>query len=762
MNLDWKRRLVCVICYTGVFVSLLYAGYLVWIIVNVPFAGIDVTVEGKSVVIDSVEPYSWITAHIVDKRDKLLLIDGMPAMKKASVIKSGYVDHASKITIIRGEKRYEYTTGHGFSFFGAFISFFVPIILYLICFLMACFLFKFINKNKSIPVLILFLATFAPILLNISAYQRLSNWTGYYITFSMCISLNLFIHFLINYFESMFQNFIAKLLLIVLYICAVFVFMGRIYFQYPLELVFTLFAFIIAIYLIVKLYIKTRKKDVARIIQVLLSGVFLSLFPFVFLYALPNLFFNQSIVIAQWTTPFLALLPITLFYLVITTSLVDISFIIGRLSYYSVISLVLTIISLSGYFILNRSNTPIVNYFGPGLLLFVLTFIILYVKEYIDFRLREWLFPRRKDYQMSLNRFLKRMKPGYKLSDLASITKNEIERILPVEKANLVRIKSHQNEMDLMNDLGTDPSEYSKLPLFDPQGKIQINSVGFSFVLSNNHRECIALVGKWKQPRRQLNVDEKIWFETLINYTQISIENLYKADELIGLIDESEKVQDGLPQTVKKALIKVSERERAQLSQDLHDTVVQDQLALARDIDAEQMHWPNSEFATILNQIRGRILNNVDTLRQVIRDLHPRFIFLMPFNDALNQLFQMIEQRASFSLHVYMDNDFRVFSPDLQTNVYRVIQELLNNAIKHSQAENVTFTVSREVNYLLIMYDDDGVGMDTQQIDPSFSTMGLSGVIERVKSVDGKIIFGSMKDDAEKKGLHVEVEWPID
>jgi two-component system sensor histidine kinase ComP len=221
-------------------------------------------------------------------------------------------------------------------------------------------------------------------------------------------------------------------------------------------------------------------------------------------------------------------------------------------------------------------------------------------------------------------------------------------------------------------------------------------------------------------------------------------------------------VQDGLPQTVKKALIKVSERERAQLSQDLHDTIVQDQLALARDIDVEQIRWSKSEFAAILGRIRSRILDNVDTLRQVIRDLHPRFIHLMPLTDALNQLFQRIRQRAYFSLHVSMDENLGLFNPDLQTNMYRVIQELLNNAIKHAQAENVTVTISREDDYILLLYDDDGVGMDTQQIGSSFSTMGLSGVIGRVKIVGGKLIIDSLKDDTEKKGLHIEIEWPTD
>ncbi|MFT8709988.1 MAG: hypothetical protein ABF820_11235 [Sporolactobacillus sp.] len=474
MNFEWKCSFVRIICYTGVLVSLFYAGYLVWIIVNVPFAGIDVTAKGNSVIINSVEPYSWLADQAIHRGDRLLLIDGMPAIEKKSVIKHGYVDHAKRIMITRSEKLYEYTIDHGNNFFENFISLFVPIILYLTCFIMACFLLKFTNRSKSIPIIILFLAILAPTLLNTSAYQRLSNWIGHFIGFSMCFSLVLFIHFLIDYFKSTLQSLIAKLLLTMLYISAIFVFVVRFYVHYPLELVFTLFTFILALYLIVKLYIKTRKTDGSRIVQVLLSGVFLSLFPFVFLFALPELIFNQSIMLAQWTTPFLVFLPITLFYLVIATSLIDVSFIIGRLSYYSVISLLSTTVSLLGYFmIMNRADSSILVYFRLGLFIFVLTLVIQYLKEYVDFRLRGWLFPKRKDYQMSLNRFLRRIKPGYKLSDLAFIMKREVERVLPVEKADLVRIESDQNKTFLINHSEIDMTEYGALPLFIPQGKIQ-------------------------------------------------------------------------------------------------------------------------------------------------------------------------------------------------------------------------------------------------------------------------------------------------
>jgi two-component system sensor histidine kinase ComP len=746
------------------FLSFAYACYLLWVIFTVPYIGLFVTASGHSVVVDDIGRYSWADTKPINEGDQLLLVDGKPAIENTSLRRTGYVKSAGTITILRGQHVITYRVNDYLTFSNALFSFIVPFLFAIVCLIMGVFLIRLSTHDESLTVLILFLATIGPVFLTISAHQRLYDyWSRIGITLTMCFSLVFLIHFLYVFFKDALDCMRFKFLLMALYIGAGIAVALRIFhIHYPVELVFTLLAFSVLLYLLIEIYRKTHATTKSRIVQILFSGLFLALFPFVAFYTLPALIDFQPIMNWEWTTPFFLLLPITLFYLVVTTSLIDVSFIFGRLSYYSVISLVLTTISLLGYFIMNRDDGSILAYFRLGLIIFALTLIILYVKEYVDFRLRGWLFPKRKDYQMSLNHFLRRMKPGYKLSDLAFIMKREVERVLPVEKADLVQIESDQNKTIRIDNSDTDMTEYSELPSFTLQGKIQDNSFGFTFVLANNHKECIALVGKWKKPRRQLNIDEKVWLETFLNYAQISIENLYKADELVGLISGSEKEQDGLPQTVKKALIKVSERERAQLAQDLHDTIVQDQLALARDIDAGQVHWSDSEFAAILGRIRGRILDNVDTLRHVIRDLHPRFIHLMPLTDVLNQLFQRIRQRAYFSLHVSMDEHLDLFNPDLQTNMYRVIQELLNNAIKHAEAKNVTVTLLREDDYILLLYDDDGVGMDTQQIGSSFSTMGLSGVIGRVKSVGGKLIIDSLKDDAEKKGLHIEIKWPTD
>ena len=71
--------------------------------------------------------------------------------------------------------------------------------------------------------------------------------------------------------------------------------------------------------------------------------------------------------------------------------------------------------------------------------------------------------------------------------------------------------------------------------------------------------------------------------------------------------------------------------------------------------------------------------------------------------------------------------------------LYRVVQELLNNAMKHSEATHVNLSLTQQNQILTIDYQDNGVGMEIAQLKDSFETIGLSGIKERIKSIGGTV-----------------------
>jgi len=88
--------------------------------------------------------------------------------------------------------------------------------------------------------------------------------------------------------------------------------------------------------------------------------------------------------------------------------------------------------------------------------------------------------------------------------------------------------------------------------------------------------------------------------------------------------------------------------------------------------------------------------------------------------------------------------------------VYRIVQELLNNASKHSGAAKVTMAISETETHICFSYSDDGVGMDLASLEGSFQHMGIAGIENRVLSLEGNVQFHS----APGQGFHVTIQFP--
>lgn len=89
--------------------------------------------------------------------------------------------------------------------------------------------------------------------------------------------------------------------------------------------------------------------------------------------------------------------------------------------------------------------------------------------------------------------------------------------------------------------------------------------------------------------------------------------------------------------------------------------------------------------------------------------------------------------------------------------VYRIVQELLNNATKHSKATKIDINLENTNTMLLLNYRDNGVGMNIDYLRSTFRHMGLSGIKERVLSLEGEIHIKS----ASGEGFEVSILIPI-
>lgn len=440
-----------------------------------------------------------------------------------------------------------------------------------------------------------------------------------------------------------------------------------------------------------------------------------------------------------WMLPLALLLSVTVYGFAARDGVIDLPYLCFRLLYYGLIgafSTVLVAMGLLGMAGFSGSVDDRQDLIRLVAMVMVAVTAMLFVKSHFDYYLRKRLFLKRRDFQTSLNRFLQWMKASDDPLNSGEILKKETEACLPVEEVSLM----------------TKPRE--RLAGRRP-GLLKTNSVGFSVLLSLRKEKGAVLTGKWKQPRRRLNPDERVWFANLIGYAQILAENLFNTKDLLAELRQSEG-RAAIPITIKRTMLRLSERERWRLSRNLHDQTMQDQLAIAREIDIWQAKEKNPEVRRVLTTIRERILDSVYVLRQVIHDIHPEFLYKTGLKKSLNELIEKVNLRADFLLDVTIDDTLVIPQKDLEMVVYRVVQELLNNAVKHAKARHVHLVLRQQSSDYVLVYQDDGVGMNVAGVRRSFGTMGLPGLIGRVEGMGGRMQLRSGKGG----GLYVAIHWP--
>ena len=186
-------------------------------------------------------------------------------------------------------------------------------------------------------------------------------------------------------------------------------------------------------------------------------------------------------------------------------------------------------------------------------------------------------------------------------------------------------------------------------------------------------------------------------------------------------------------------LISIQEHERAKMARDLHDELGQVQTAVmlaTRSLMNAQSIEQARERAEMVHQMATEAM---ETTRRLARGLSPSVLNDFGLGRAVER---MCEDFASAgSIEVRAENaigDVR-FGPNVEIAMYRVAQEAITNAVRHSGAARVCVRLKRDGDRLVLEVTDDGRGFDPGSISPpSDGGLGIPGMNERTVLLDGR------------------------
>jgi len=152
-----------------------------------------------------------------------------------------------------------------------------------------------------------------------------------------------------------------------------------------------------------------------------------------------------------------------------------------------------------------------------------------------------------------------------------------------------------------------------------------------------------------------------------------------------------------------------------------------------------------TNIQTNLSKVHDHMIASLTDLRGYCENLKPPLLDTLGLNAALEKLIQKFHKRADFVLIYTID---RLYLEDERLNlmIYRIFQELMNNALKHSCANIVEIHLLEIDNGFEINYSDDGVGCKMDEIILADS-MGIRGMQERVRTFNGKFSINTNTGD---------------
>lgn len=206
-----------------------------------------------------------------------------------------------------------------------------------------------------------------------------------------------------------------------------------------------------------------------------------------------------------------------------------------------------------------------------------------------------------------------------------------------------------------------------------------------------------------------------------------------------------------------KAILNAEEKERSRIAKDLHDGVGQMMSAARMNLSSfyNNVQLQAGEHEQSLSNIIKLVDESCKEVRAVSHSMMPQVLLSKGLSEAVEELTTKINKDV---LKINFHSEGFTERPDnnVETILYRVIQECVNNALKHAAATHMDIAMLKEADGISITIEDDGKGFDTKAITEN-EGIGLKNIQNRIRFLKGEVDF----DSAPGKGTSIVIHVPL-
>ncbi len=207
-----------------------------------------------------------------------------------------------------------------------------------------------------------------------------------------------------------------------------------------------------------------------------------------------------------------------------------------------------------------------------------------------------------------------------------------------------------------------------------------------------------------------------------------------------------------------KAVIETEEKERIRIARDLHDGIGQLLSAAKMNLSSieKKIEIKGAEQQSAFKNAVDLLDESVKEVRAVSHNMMPNTLLKLGLASAVREFITKIQNMPDLKVRLEIVGMGERLEQEQESILYRVIQEVISNIIKHAKASELVLQLVRHEKELSVIIEDNGVGFDTSKIN-DFGGIGLKNILSRVEFINGSVHF----DSAPGRGTSVLIDVPL-
>lgn len=211
---------------------------------------------------------------------------------------------------------------------------------------------------------------------------------------------------------------------------------------------------------------------------------------------------------------------------------------------------------------------------------------------------------------------------------------------------------------------------------------------------------------------------------------------------------EALKIQQELSKL--EALIEGEEKERKRIAQDLHDGINGDLSVIKYKITSANNEKLSPNEKEEFNSAVVMLDNAIEQVRNISHNLAPPSLQNFKLIEAIKQYCININEANILKVEFNHFGEFLILNEEIETAIYRIVQELVNNIVKHAKATEALVQINSHDNIINIAVEDNGIGLDTTK---NHEGLGLKNIKSRVT-----FLKGNLKINGDNHGTTVTID----